>query len=152
MKEEKPYTYIKHGRYIHQINAARFTTAAHFVRQGIIVVSDELLWTEQDVIALIQGLANINVYLIGVSIENSAGAKREQQRFLEENPTCIPSGFRPDGMSLASAGCVHRYMNYDLEIDNTCTTPQDSALKIAHYIQRNPKPQAFLQLSKKYNP
>jgi chloramphenicol 3-O phosphotransferase len=145
------HTTIKHGPYIKRINEARFAAVCEFVKRGIIVVSDELLWTESDVKQLTNGLREIPVYLIGLSIDEAEGSRREARRFAPQAPEDLTQGFRPEGMSRASNACVHQHMQYDLLLDSTTTSAQANAKKVQHFIETTTNPSAFLSLKEQYS-
>ena len=146
-RQGKPYTVIKHGRHIKKINQARFASVKKFVQHGVNVISDELLWTQNDVRDLVNGLAGIRVYLMGLFVSEEVGTHREQIRF-NQTSTNAQDNYRPEGMSRASSELVHNHMIYDLTLNNDNTDTSDNIESIRHFIMTTPQPDAFNKLLK----
>ncbi len=107
-------------------------TFAAFAVAGNNIVVDYILYDPAWLADLISVLKPFKVYFIGVNAPLSVIEEREKQR-----------GNRLSGHSRSHYDTVHKGLVYDLEIDSSELTPEESALVIKKFIEECPNPQAF---------
>ena len=143
----KSFCKIAHGKYIDQIDAARFTSIGVFLKQNIHVVSDEVFWRKETVATFIETLAGHCVYMVGLLVDDEVGEARSLQRdTLNHCNDDVATNFRPQGMSRASAFFALQFVSYDLTINTTHISPEQCAQQIVDFTRSNP-PVAFGKLA-----
>lgn len=107
-------------------------TFAVFAQTGNNIVVDYILYDRSWLPDLVKNLKNCQVYFIGVNAPLAVIEEREKSR-----------GNRLLGHARSHYDTVHQDLVYDLEIDSSKTTPEESAKLIQDFIKQNPKPKAF---------
>lgn len=107
-------------------------TCAAFASAGNNIIVDYILYDPAWLADLVTVLEDFTVYFIGVHAPLSVVEEREQQR-----------GNRLLGHARSHYDTVHEGLIYDLDIDSSQLTPEESALVIQAYIEKHPNPQAF---------
>lgn len=104
-----------------------------YASRGNNLVVDYILYKPEWLPDLVNALkANNKVYLIGVKAPLSVLEEREKKRATS-----------PVGHARSHYETVHSHMVYDLELDVSTLTPEESALKIQQFIEKNPHPKAL---------
>lgn len=107
-------------------------TFASFAAAGNNIVVDYILYDPAWLADLVHTLKGLTVYFIGVNAPLSVIEEREKQR-----------GNRLFGHARSHYNTVHKGLVYDLEIDSSSLTPEESALAIKKFIEECPYPKAF---------
>lgn len=107
-------------------------TFAAFAATGNNIIVDYILYDAAWLQDLAHTLKDYKVYFIGVHAPLSVIEERE-----------IARGDRLLGHARSHYEDVHKGLMYDLEIDSSKLTPEESALAINQYIKNNPEPRAF---------
>jgi chloramphenicol 3-O phosphotransferase len=136
-------TEILHGKYIHQINIARYQAIACFLDQGVDVIADEIFWREEDLPPFLTALNGHRVYIIGLYAREEVGTEREQRRSMNSNNA--KDDYRPTGMHRASRK-TDTFMKYDLRLDSSQKGAHQCAETITNWITDNPSGSAFQEL------
>lgn len=105
---------------------------SEYSRHGQAVIFDVALTNPESRAYLLADLAQLPVYLVGVSCSKEVLAQREQAR-----------GDREAGLAIRQAEWIHANMQYDLEIDSTTSSPAQCAAAVADWLDGNPAPLAF---------
>ena len=113
---------------------------AAYADQGNNLVIDYILYKPEWLLDLVQALKGYKVYLIGIHAPLAWIEERERAR-----------GTSPVGHARSHYNIVHKNMIYDLEIDVSNFTPQQSAEKIKQFVEKNPNPMALKKLSEQFN-
>jgi chloramphenicol 3-O phosphotransferase len=109
---------------------------AAYAKTGNNVVVDYILYKPEWLPDLISSLRGTKVYLIGIKAPLSVLEEREKNR-----------GTSPVGHARSHYDQVHKGMIYDLELDVSKLTPEQSAQKILEFVKSQPNPAAVKQLS-----
>lgn len=112
---------------------------AAYAKRGNNVVVDYILYKPEWLPDLVKALKNNTVYLIGIKAPLEVLEDRERRR-----------GTSPIGHARSHYHTVHQNLIYDLELDVSNLTPEESAIKIKEYIEKNPPPNALKALVKKF--
>ncbi len=123
---------IHYGEVAQKMMKGIHRTFAAFATAGNNIVVDYILYDPAWLADLIDVLKGYKVYFIGVNAPLSVIEEREQQR-----------GNRLFGHARSHYDTVHKGLVYDLEIDSSVLTPEESALAIKEFIAEFPNPQAF---------
>lgn len=113
---------------------------AAYAKQGDNVVVDYILYQQAWLPDLVEALKDCKVYLIGINAPLSVLEERESKR-----------GTSPVGHARSHYNTVHKGMIYDLQLDVSNLTPEQSSLKIKEFITNNPNPSGLKKLIKKIN-
>lgn len=116
------------------ISGMHYAIAA-YAKRGNNVIVDYILYRPDWLCDLVKALKDYKVYLVGVKAPLTVLEDREKKR-----------GTSPVGHARSHYKHVHENMIYDLELDVSNLTPEQSALKIKEFIEKNPKPTALKQL------
>jgi chloramphenicol 3-O phosphotransferase len=100
------------------------------------VIVDYILYDPQWLPDLVETLKDYKVYFVGTFIPLGVLEQREKAR-----------GTSPVGHGRSHYDVVHQPGIYDLKLDTSVLSPEESALKIREFIANNPNPTAFKQLS-----
>lgn len=135
----KEYFEIVPGPILDQVMAGRYRAIRAYLDLGLNVIADEVLWKCQWLEDALRLLDGYEVYLIGVEVSDSEGARREHDR-----------GDRHEGWNRGSARAAHRNCGrYDLEVDTTSLSPAAAANKIKDMLESGTPPTAFAALRRK---
>lgn len=106
-----------------------------YAKVGNNVVVDYILYKPEWLPDLVSNLKGMNVYLIGIKAPLSVLEEREKKR-----------GTSPVGHARSHYDQVHKGMVYDLELDVSKLTPQQSAEQILEFVKTHPNPTALKQI------
>lgn len=120
------------------ISGMHYAIAA-YANRGNNVVVDYILYKPEWLQDLAHALKNNIVYIIGIKAPLDVLEERERRR-----------GTSPIGHARSHYAAVHQDMIYDLELDVSNLTPEESALKIKEFIEKNPNPTALKTLVKEF--
>lgn len=123
---------IHYGEVAQKMMKGIHRTFSAFAEAGNNIVVDYILYDPAWMADLVNVLKRYKVYFIGVNAPLSIIEEREQKR-----------GNRLVGHSRSHYATVHKGLVYDLEIDSSKLTPEESALVIQKFIEEHPNPQAF---------
>jgi chloramphenicol 3-O phosphotransferase len=113
----KRFCKIEHGKYIDQIDTARFQSLTCFLKQGIHVVADEIFWRKATIETFLKVLQGNSVYIIGMFVTDEEGERRSMARHgVPQTAGDVTSNLRPDGISRASAFFAHQFMQLEQSI------------------------------------
>lgn len=135
----KEYFEIVPGPILDQVMAGRYRAIRAYLDLGLNVIADEVLWKREWLEDAVRLLESYEVYLVGVHVSDTEGARREHDR-----------GDRHEGWNRGSARAAHRHCpSYDLEIDTTQLSPAAAAEKIKHLLEGHQAPSAVPQLRRR---
>ncbi|MDR3646871.1 MAG: AAA family ATPase [Candidatus Babeliales bacterium] len=124
--------YINYGEVAQKMMRGIHRTFAAFASSGNNIIIDYILYDPMWLKDLTNVLKDYKVYFIGVHSPLEIIEQREKER-----------GNRLLGHARSHYNTVHKNLIYDLELDSSKLTPEESALEIKKYIAENPKPLAF---------
>lgn len=119
------------------ISGMHYAIAA-YAKRGNNVVVDYILYRPDWLCDLTNALKDYKVYMIGINVPLAVLEERERKR-----------GTSPVGHARSHYKQVHENMIYDLELDVSNLTPEQSAQKIKEFIEKNPSPAALKQIWQK---
>ncbi len=119
-----------------KIISGMHSAIAAYGERGNNMVVDYILYKPEWLPDLVQALKNNRVYLIGVKAPLEVLEEREKKR-----------GTSPVGHARSHYHTVHQGMLYDLEMDVSHMTPEQSARKIIEFIETHPDPTALKRLT-----
>jgi len=131
-KEGHQIVTINYGKAGQKVIKGIHRTFAAFAATGNNIVVDYILYDRAWLSDLVNVLKGYTVYFIKVNAPLAVLEERERQR-----------GNRLIGHARSHYDTVHKNLIYDLEIDASKSTPEESALAIKKYIEQCPKPMAF---------
>ena len=131
-QSEYPVTTIHYGDVAQKMIKGINRTFAAFAIAGNNIVVDYILYDHSWLTDLKHVLKKFKVYFIGVHAPLEVIEEREKKR-----------GSRLLGHTRSHYDTVHKNIIYDLEIDTSKLTPEQAAIVIQKYIEKNPNPQAF---------
>lgn len=110
-----------------------------YAQQGNNLVVDYILYKPEWLANLVNALKNNKtVYFIGIKAPLHVLEEREKKRATS-----------PVGHARSHYNTVHTNMVYDLELDVSALTPEQSAAKIQQFIENNPSPTALMTMKKR---
>lgn len=112
---------------------------AAFAGVGNNLVVDYIMYSQDLLVDLVKVLKNYKVYFVGVRIPLEILEQREKER-----------NTSPIGHARSHYNIVHTHDIYDLEVDTSQLTAEECAEKIKKFIEKNPEPEAFNRLQKKF--
>lgn len=112
---------------------------AAYASQGNNVAVDYILYKPEWLPDLIHALKSTKVYFIGIKAPLTVLEEREKSR-----------GTSPIGHARSHYNHVHTGMTYDLELDASTLSPEESAKTILDFVMRHPNPSAIQELSQKF--
>lgn len=101
---------------------------AAYAKEGSNVVVDYILYKPEWLSDLVLALKGMKVYYIGIKTPLEVIEEREKGR-----------GTSPVGHARSHYDQVHQGMVYDLELDTSKSTPEESAQKILEFVKAHPK-------------
>lgn len=134
-----PIVIIHYGKEAQKMMKGIHRTFAAFALTGNNIIVDYIVYDPCWIADLTQVLKNFKVYFIGVHAPLEVIEKREKER-----------GNRLLGHARSHYDTVHKNLMYDLEIDTSKLTPEESAFVIKQYIELHSDPMAFKQLIKEF--
>jgi chloramphenicol 3-O phosphotransferase len=87
---------------------ARYLAIRIYLDEGMNVISDDLIWTQDWLVDFLQIFDGYEVWMVGIHVSDEEGARRESER----------SG-RVAGANRGSARAAHADLEYDFELDTT---------------------------------
>ena len=122
LQEKVAYTYIEFGEYGTKVLEGMRRSIASCARSGLNVIVDDMITEKEFVVDYVNVLQELNVLCVGIFCERDELVKRENTRM-----------GRFVGTAISHADTVHRFMQYDVEIDNTHGDPREHAHTILDY-------------------
>jgi chloramphenicol 3-O phosphotransferase len=110
------------------MNAAISTYSRH----GQSVIFDTALSNPESWRYVLEDLAELPVYLVGITCDAEELSRRERER-----------GDRELGLAARQSKWIHANKEYDLLIDSTISTPEQCATEVVGWLRNNPVPHAF---------
>lgn len=108
---------------------------AAYAKKGNNVIVDYILYKPEWRLDLAEALKTTKVYLIGIKAPLSVLEEREKNR-----------GTSPVGHARSHYDQVHKDMVYDLQLDVSTMTPEQSAKKILEFVKTHPNPDSIKQI------
>lgn len=137
-RDGKPYFHITPGPSLDAVIYASYKAIASYLKEGINVISDQIFWKPEWFRAALKDFNPYQVFFVGLFVADDEGARREQQRD-QENA-------RAEGWSRCSALVTHTNMEYDIEIDNTNLSIDETAKKLLSLVRSCKNPMAFKKM------
>lgn len=131
----KPIFTLTFGPDGRKIISGMHHTIAEYARTGNNVIVDYILYDPAWLPELVAALQNVRVYFIGVHASLEVIEQREKERATS-----------PLGHARSIYDTVHSGCTYDLFINTTNISPDQAAIQIKNFIEKNPTPQAFKSL------
>lgn len=156
----QPYKEIIHGPKMKALNIPRFQANCLYLNANISIISDEVFWQKEDLITCLRCYRSQQVYLFGLHVNDSEGSKREsgrshcdehEQLLADSDHASFSDDVRPVGLNRASEALIHRFIEYDFELDTSDLSIQACAEKIYHALANGLQANAFPRLLEKYN-
>lgn len=144
-QEGKPYFRITPGPVLDKVMCASYQAIATYLEAGFDVISDQLFWKPEWFQRALVAFHPYSVYFVGLFVSDEEGARREQQRS-QKDPANIAYEHRSPGWNRCSALVTHAHMIYDIEIDNTHLTIEETAQKLLQAVRASKNPSAFKKL------
>lgn len=129
LDNEKPVFTLYFGQDGKKIINAMHKTIGTYARTGNNVVVDYILYDKSWLKLLKQELEGIRVYFVGLTASLEIIEQREKKRATS-----------PQGHARSLHKTVHNGCQYHLFIDTTEKTPDETALIIKKFIEKNPNP------------
>lgn len=129
--DDRPFLRIVPADGLNRMMRARYKAIASYLEEGFNIIADDVTWTKQWLDDALEILEPYEVHFVGVYCEDRVLSHRE-----------ILRGDRLDGWARGSQKWAHEHLIYDIVLDTTLTTIQESAQKVARYIESGEKPQA----------
>ena len=123
---------VKKGAFGNLLSQSLHRALRVIVDHQIPLIIDDLLFVEDDFKDYLKLFEDREVYFIALKPSKEALEKREIQR-----------GDRGVGLARGLYDAVYENKIFDLVIDSSHLTPEESAHMILNYIQTNPQPTAF---------
>ncbi|MES2581115.1 MAG: AAA family ATPase [Pseudomonadota bacterium] len=119
---------LKHAALCRAMHAA----LSEYVRHGIDVIFDTVLWHREDWRYLLEDLDGLPVYLVGVNCALEELSRREQDR-----------GDREIGLAAGQFKTIHMGKVYDFQVDTTEASTEQCAGDVLAWLDTRPEPRAF---------
>ena len=119
---------LKHAALCRAMHAA----LSEYVRHGIDVIFDTVLWHREDWRYLLEDLDGLPVYLVGINCALDELTRREQDR-----------GDREIGLAAGQFKTIHMGKVYDFQVDTTAATTEQCACDVLAWLDTQPEPRAF---------
>jgi chloramphenicol 3-O phosphotransferase len=132
----KPIFTLTFGPDGRKMIAGMHATIAAYAQTGNNVIVDYILYDPSWLPELLTALKGVRVYFIGINASLDTVEQREKDRATS-----------PQGHARSIYDTVHTGCTYDLFIDTTDITPNQAAIQIKEFIDKNPTPQAFKNLN-----
>lgn len=134
-KDNIPYFRIIPGPILDQMMIARYKAIAAFLKSGLNIIADDVIWKRLWLEECLKSLAPYEVYFIGLFCDERILAQREIQR-----------GDRRSGWARGSQIYAHMDTTYDIRIDNSGLTPEQEAKVISERFASGLEPKAFAEM------
>lgn len=144
-QEGKPYFQIMPGPLLDKVMCVSYQAIATYLEAGIDVISDQLFWKPEWFQHALEAFHPYSVFYVGLFVSDEEGAHREQQRS-QKDPANIAYEHRRAGWNRCSALETHANMIYDIEIDNTHLSINETAEKLLQELNACKNPTAFKKL------
>ncbi len=151
-KDGRPYFKFVPGPILDKIMCAGYSAMTKFLEADIDIVSDQVFWKPEWVLSAMTNFKPYKTYLVGLFVSDEEGERREKSRGNDSDD--LDAGWRPDGLNRASAAACHQHIDYDIKVDNTNLTPEETAQTIYKKIDEIKNPDAIfktLEALKKLN-
>jgi chloramphenicol 3-O phosphotransferase len=135
--EKGPLTTVKRGPLAVQLDFAAHKAMKVFLDNKFNLIIDEVLFEDENFKDYLSVFQEYCVYFIAIKPNVEVAEYREINR-----------GDRVRGLARGLYNTVYSNKIYDLEIDSSKLTPQESAMVIIDFMQLNPNPTAFKSNSK----
>ena len=143
-EEGKPYFQIIPGIELDRAMYGSYRCIRAYLEMGVNVISDQIFWKPEWFIELANTLQDFHVFYVGMFVSDEEGSRREdERRAAPGNFITDLIGFWPDGWHRNTARLTHRDMVYDLEIDNTNLSKQETADNIITAFKQCDNPTAL---------
>lgn len=119
---------LKHAALCRAMHAA----LTEYVRHGVDVIFDTVLWHREDWRYLLEDLDTLPVYLVGVNCGLAEITRREQAR-----------GDREIGLAAGQFKAIHTGKVYDFQVDTTASDAEQCALEVLGWLGTRPEARAF---------
>lgn len=129
------------GPILDNMMIARYYAIAEYLRRGMNVVADDVVWSKLWLEEAIKALDGFKVYFIGVFCDDEVAHEREEFR-----------GDRFEGWARGSQLYAHKYATYDLTIDTSYETPLQAAHSIKEALDAGLQPHAFEHMKAEFFP
>lgn len=129
--DNRPFLRIEPADGLNRMMRARYKAIAAYLQEGFNIIADDVTWTKQWLDDALEILAPYEVHFVGVYCEDRVLSHRE-----------ILRGDRLDGWARGSQKWAHEHLIYDIVLDTTLMTIQESAQKVANYLRAGEKPTA----------
>lgn len=136
---ENPVVLLKIGPAGDRIIFGMHRAIAAYAQTGNNLIVDYILYSPSWAKDLAKSLINTKVYLVKVD----APLEVIEQREIKRNTS-------PRGHARSHYNTVHQGMNYDLEIDSSKSTPEESAQIIIDFIKANTDPKGLRSMTRSY--
>ena len=119
---------LKHAALCRAMHAA----LTEYVRHGVDVIFDTVLWHREDWRYLLEDLDTLPVYLVGVNCGLAELTRREQAR-----------GDREIGLAAGQFKAMHTGKVYDFQVDTTTASAEQCAGDVLQWLDAQPEARAF---------
>jgi chloramphenicol 3-O phosphotransferase len=135
----RPYFRIIPGPILDSMMIARYYAIAEYLRRGLNVVADDVVWSPLWLEETIKALDGFKAFFIGVFCDDEVAAGREIHR-----------GDRYGGWARGSQIYAHKDAIYDLTLDSSFETPEQCAQTIKEALDSGLHAHAFEQMKKRF--
>jgi chloramphenicol 3-O phosphotransferase len=120
--------------------SAMYAAVREYAKHGQGVVLDTVLNNRHARRLLVEHLADLPVYLVGVHCDPSELTRREAAR-----------GNREIGLAARQVEWIHKPMHYDFQVETTAREPEEAAAEISRWFAGRPTPTAFVHFAAQLN-
>jgi chloramphenicol 3-O phosphotransferase len=138
-------TYVKLGPIAQKLTTGIIRAIAGLASAGLNIICEGVVWEKEILQEAARGWKDFRVFFIHINPSLAVIEERENKR-----TDWFGGGERVKGHVLASYEIIQTFGDiYDLTLDTTDMTPAQSAQEIIAYMQKNPVPVAFKQLTRR---
>jgi len=131
----RPFMRILPGPRLDQMMVARYKAIAAYLEAGFNVIADDVTWSKVWLDACLKYTAPFDAFFVGLYCDDRVLSHRELLR-----------GDRLPGWGRGSQKWVHEHLIYDIVIDTSVHTSEDSARHIVAAVEGGQEPEAAAKM------